>query len=476
MKKYESTWLPIICSIMFFALANGVLLGPVLPEMVEPLRTTEQDVGMVVAVFTLATALFTLVFGPLADLLGRKTLLIPCMLINGFAGLACYFAPDFETLLALRFVQGIGAAGMLLLGMLLIGDLYSGHERIHATSRVGMTSAIGLVSFPVLGGLMALKSWNFPFLFYGLVLPLAAFAAVLLPGGKGSEEARDKGSEGQREENGTRLKGTRLKGTRLNGTRLNGTRLNGTRLNGTKLSGNRIDGNENWNENWNEINWKKSLLELFSTLRDFKVFYAVFLGFAIFFLLFVIVIYLPFKLKTDFGYTSKEAGFAQGIIGITVIFVSSRVKGLSLKYSLLSLTGAGFFLAGLACGMIGLVHSKVVLLPLLMLFGIGGGLIQIMGDTLILQVAPIASMGSTVSLYNSMKYVGQTVSPIFFGFVLLHFGPGPVFLTGAGFGFVLAGMCWFLRGRLKVVNEYVYAEEGAKEKDSEKRNAPFVDN
>ena len=449
MKKHESTWLPIICSIMFFALANGVLLGPVLPEMVGPLQTTKQDIGMVVAVFTLATALFTLVFGPLADRLSRKTLLIPCLVLNGVAGLACYFAPDFETLLVFRFVQGIGAAGMLLLGRLLIGDLYSGHERVHATSRVGMTSAIGLVSFPVLGGLMALKGWNFPFLFYGLVLPLAVFAAVLLPGGKGFEGPGGKGSKGP---DGKRSERQREeKGTKLNGAGQNGTKLNRKGKNG------------------NENNWKESLSELFSTLRDLKVFYAIFLGFAIFFLLFVIVIYLPFKLKTDFGYTSKEAGLAQGIIGITVILVSSRVKGLSLRYSLLSLTGAGFFLTALACGMIGIVHSKVVLVPLLMLFGVGGGLIQIMGDTLILQVAPIASMGSTLSLYNSMKYVGQTLSPVFFGFMLVRFGLEPVFLSGAGFGFAVAGMCWFLRGRLKVEHGYVHLEEHGKEKDSEDR-------
>ncbi|AKB36687.1 hypothetical protein MSSAC_2097 [Methanosarcina siciliae C2J] len=443
MKKYENTWLPIICSIMFFALANGTLLGPVLPEMLGPLKTAEQDIGMVVAVFTLATALFTPVFGMFADLLSRKTLLIPCLILNGFAGLACYFAPDFETLLIFRFVQGIGAAGMLLVAMLLIGDLYPGHERVHATSRVGMTSAIGLVSFPVLGGLMALKSWNFPFLFYGLVLPLAVFAAILLPNGKGHEGPGVKGYGKKIDEKGTRLSGTELNGTELNGTGINRKENNG-----------------------NEKKRKKSLLEPLSTLMDFKVLYAIFLGFAIFFLLFVIVIYLPFKLKTDFGYTSKEAGFAQGIIGITVIFVSSRVKGLSLKYSLLSLTGAGFFLTALACGMIGLVNSKVVLVLLLMLFGIGGGLIQIMGDTLILQVAPMASMGSTVSLYNSMKYAGQTLSPVFFGFMLVRFGLKPVFLSGAGFGFVVAGMCWFLKGRLKTEHEYAHLEEHTKGKDS----------
>ncbi|AAM04930.1 TPA: MFS transporter [Methanosarcina acetivorans] len=463
MKKHENTWLPIICSIMFFALANGTLLGPVLPEMLAPLKTAEQDIGMVVAVFTLATALFTPVFGMFADRLSRKTLLIPCLVLNGFSGLACYFAQDFETLLIFRFVQGIGAAGMLLLALLLIGDLYPGHERVHATSRVGMTSAIGLVSFPVLGGLMALKSWNFPFLFYGLVLPLAVFASIFLPGGKGLEVPSEKRYGKKIDEKGTRLSGTKINGTKINGTKINGTKLKGTRLSGTKLKGTGINRKVN---NGNEKNRKKSLSELFSTLRDFKVLYAIFLGFAIFFLLFVIVIYLPFKLKTDFGYTSKEAGFAQGIIGITVIFVSSRAKGLSLKYSLFSLTGAGFFLTALTCGMIGLVHSKVLLILLLMLFGVGGGLIQIMGDTLILQVAPIASMGSTVSLYNSMKYAGQTLSPVFFGFMLVRFGLKPVFLSGAGFGFVVAGMCWLLKGRLKAEHEYAHVEEHSKGKDS----------
>lgn len=410
MKTNKKIHLFIICLTVFFGMASGALLGPVFPEMVGPLHTTAQNVGILISAITFSTALFSLVLGSLTDRIPRKKILIFCLVLYGFTGLAAYFATDLETLIILRFLQGIGVAGMMLLSMLLIGDLYSGSERVHATSRVGMTNAIGSVFSPIIGGLLASHSWNLPFLFYTLTLPLAFFAAVCLP------ETNPVGPKYRGREKGTMTRSRN----------------------------------------------KKTVKEFLKPLLDFKVVYTLILSFSVFFLLYALVVYLPFMLKAEFGYTPKEAGLALSLTGITVILIAARAKVLALKYPMICLAGAGFGFAGLAVAMIGITHSKIILVFLLLLFGLGYGLSQIIVDTLILQIAPEDSKGSIISVYNTMKYLGQTLSPIVFGFVLAISGVEKVFLFAGVFGLAVAGLSWLVRGKFRAGRRNEELEENVR--------------
>lgn len=162
-------------------MAGGALLGPALPLMVEPLETTTKTVGWIMGIYTLSTAISMLVFGMVTDQIGRKRILVPCLLINGIAGFACYFAPNITILLILRFIQGIGIAGMIPIAMTMIGELYEGLDRVHAMGRISITTSLGAISAPLIGGSMAVVSWNYPFLFYALTIPLAIFVMFILP-------------------------------------------------------------------------------------------------------------------------------------------------------------------------------------------------------------------------------------------------------------------------------------------------------
>jgi MFS transporter, ACDE family, multidrug resistance protein len=66
--------------------------------------------GLLITVFTLPGVFLTPVAGVLSDKFGRKTVLIPSLLLFGVAGGACALARDFELLLGLRVLQGVGAA------------------------------------------------------------------------------------------------------------------------------------------------------------------------------------------------------------------------------------------------------------------------------------------------------------------------------------------------------------------------------
>ena len=58
-------------------MAGGALIAPALPEMVGPLHTTTQNVGLLMSVYALATALCTLVIGHFIDQVNHKMILIP---------------------------------------------------------------------------------------------------------------------------------------------------------------------------------------------------------------------------------------------------------------------------------------------------------------------------------------------------------------------------------------------------------------
>ncbi len=372
--------LSIICLVAFFAMSAGALLGPVLPFMVEPLDTTRASVGLVLGMYTFSTALFMLFVSVITDSVGRKKILVPCLLINGIAGLACYFATDFETLLILRFVQGIGIAGMLPIAMTMIGELYEGLDRVNAMGKMSMTTGIGAVSAPLIGGTLAVYGWNVPFLFYGLTVPLAVIVAFALPE--------------------------------------------------TNPPGNRME---------------KKLSDMLGVFRNLNILYTIFLSFSIFFLLYTIVIYVPFILKDNFGFNAAEAGLALGIEGIAMASVSSQARKLAAKYGKQKVIRTGFAITGIAIG--GLIFTQTLLQTLIMLlmFGLGFGMVQPPLNTLATQIAPRGMMGSIVSIFNIMKYGGQTAAPLVLAVVLLNFGMEAVFATSCIFAFAVAASIYIAR-------------------------------
>lgn len=379
--QFKNTHLLMLCITTFFAMAGGSLLAPVLPEMVEPLKTTSQEVGLLISMYAISTAIFTLVIGHFIDRVNRKKILVPCLVIYGLTGLVSYFSSDLQLLLILRFIQGMGVAGMMSLPMLVIADVYKGHKSFNAMNRISMALAIGSVTAPLIGGGLAILGWNYPFLFYALTLPLAFVVMAFLP------ETRV-----QKDNNG-----------------------------------------------------HKGILNGFRALKEFRILYTVFLSFAVFFILYSVLIYTPFMLNSLLGYSAEEAGFILVIQGIAIILMVPRVKLLATKHSTILIIAIGFALDGLAIFSISFAHSIVAVILLILLFGAGFGLAQTAIDAQIVQIAPSESKGGVLSIHNAMKYFGQSISPIVLGIVLLHFDLGTVFNISGSFGLLVALMTYLTK-------------------------------
>jgi predicted MFS family arabinose efflux permease len=390
--QFKSAHLLIICIVAFFSMAGGALLSPALPAMMKPLNATSQDVGLLISAYTISTAIFALVIGHFIDRVNRKNLLVPCLVIYGLTGLVSYFSSDLQSLLLLRFIQGIGVAGMTSLPMMIIADVYKSHKSLYAMNKVSMALAIGSVSAPLIGGGLANLGWNYPFLFYALSLPFAFVVMAFFPETRIQKDNDD----------------------------------------------------------------HKGIFNGFTALKELRISYTVFLSFAIFFILYSALTYTPFMLKNVLGYTAKEAGIVLAFQGIAVILIVPRVKILASKHSTMLIIATGFTLTGLAIFSVSFAYSIFTVLLLMLLFGAGFGLAQTAIDAQIVQIAPSESKGGVLSIHNTMKYVGQSLSPIVLGIALLNFDLDTVFRIAGFFGLLVALMTYLMKNSFEnSVDEHI---------------------
>ncbi len=155
------------------ALAIDVML-PALPYMGEALGVeSENERQYVVSSYMLGMGIAVLAFGPLTDRFGRRAPLLFGMAVYVVAVTVAIFAPTFETLLVLRFIQGMGAASVRVIATAVVRDRYRGREMAEVMSLTFMVFMAIPVLAPGIGQVLLLTGpWQMIFLFMG-VLALA---------------------------------------------------------------------------------------------------------------------------------------------------------------------------------------------------------------------------------------------------------------------------------------------------------------
>ncbi len=165
------------------ALAIDVML-PALPYMGEALGIShENERQFVVGAYMLGFGIAQLAFGPITDRFGRRAPLFIGLAIYLVCAFAAMFAPTFGALLALRFVQGLGAAGTRVIATAVVRDKFSGREMAEVMSLTFMIfMAIPIVA-PGIGQVILLSGpWQNIFLFMGgLASVIGIWAFLRLP-------------------------------------------------------------------------------------------------------------------------------------------------------------------------------------------------------------------------------------------------------------------------------------------------------
>ncbi|CAN7508429.1 MFS transporter [Mesorhizobium sp. LjRoot246] len=125
-----------------------------LPSLMQNFGATFQSVQWVVLAYVLAITTLIVSAGRLADMFGRRPLLLGGIALFTSASVLCGLAPTLWLLIAARAVQGLGAALMMALTLAFVAETVTKDRIGSSMGLLGAMSAIGTTLGPSLGGLL----------------------------------------------------------------------------------------------------------------------------------------------------------------------------------------------------------------------------------------------------------------------------------------------------------------------------------
>jgi EmrB/QacA subfamily drug resistance transporter len=176
--------LPGLLLAMLLAMLDAMIVSTALPTVVADLGGFE-NLSWVVAAYLLTSTVTTPLWGKAGDLYGRKNLFITAVVIFLVGSMLCGLAQSMGQLIAFRALQGIGAGGLIVGVMTIIGILSPPDQRGRYQSYLAALSAVATVGGPLLGGAMTDNlSWRWAFyvnLPIGIVALIVTLAQLRLP-------------------------------------------------------------------------------------------------------------------------------------------------------------------------------------------------------------------------------------------------------------------------------------------------------
>lgn len=163
---YKANFLIILTMISIIGLLGSDIYLPMLPEMSEFFQADKTTIQSTLSIYLLGLSVGQLVWGPLADSHGRKTILLTGLCIFSIGSLLCAISTKIEYLLFFRFIQALGACSGLVSGRAIVGDICTPQDSGKLFSTifpfVGMSPAIA----PIIGGMIGYYfSWEYTFYF-----------------------------------------------------------------------------------------------------------------------------------------------------------------------------------------------------------------------------------------------------------------------------------------------------------------------
>ena len=357
----------IILGIVVMAVIGGSMVAPILPGMIEPLGTSNEMIGMVMSVYTFCALLSTPVHGVLADRFGRRKVLVPALVLYGLSGFSIAFAREFYVVLILRGLQGVGVAGMMSLGVTLIGDIFKEKARAVAMGYRSSAQSFVNVGMPFISGIVATLTWYYPFFIYVLALPLALLVSLRL----------------------------------------------------------------NVEESLNQSTLMDYFRSIVTVMKDKKTLWAYISIFFTFVFLFCLIVYGPIliveKLKLSTTYTGLLLSVGSAVAAVT----ATQSGRLFYRFRNHQIITTGFLFCAVSLLLISQTMSFAWIIGCVVIWGIGFGLVFPALNTIVTELVSSHLRAGVVSGFTAMIYIGQTISPPFFGFVLSNSNLETVFITGS---------------------------------------------
>ena len=156
---------------------DSTILATAVPSIVTDIGGFSQFPWLF-SIYLLAQAVSVPVYSKLADMFGRKPLMLVGIGLFLVGSVLCGFAWSMPALIAFRAVQGLGAGAIGPIAMTMVGDIYTLEERARVQGYLASVWAISAVVGPTLGGVFATYT-GWPWIFF-INVPLGLLAAVLI--------------------------------------------------------------------------------------------------------------------------------------------------------------------------------------------------------------------------------------------------------------------------------------------------------
>ena len=142
---------------------------PAMPQIAADLASSPQMVQGTITFYLAAFGAAQLIWGPMADQMGRKPPLYAALAIFALGSVLAIFAPTAPMLIAARMVQGLGAAALMVIPRAIVRDISRGADATRLMALMMLVFSVSPMLAPLTGaGLSALFGWR------------AVFAALLI--------------------------------------------------------------------------------------------------------------------------------------------------------------------------------------------------------------------------------------------------------------------------------------------------------
>ena len=331
-------------------------------------------IGLLIAIYDFAEIIAKPVFGGQADKKGMKRALYMGIIIFTLASLLYPFVPP-KLLIVVRFLQGLGGAGLSAVSLAMVGILYKDNKG-KAFGIYNAIKGLGYVASPLIGGAIVMKS-NFAGIFYACAAIglLGLLLITTLPADKQkSVSAFD-------------------------------------------------DDDDNFSlKSLKDVFQNKALLPWFFVIVVNMFFVGILFGF------------LPVRIY-ELGYNPFQTGVLLSITTVSYLLVQPIAGTLADKFSPVYILRIGMLMSCISIAIIPFV-SGIPLLIVCLISGLGIGVVWTNSDAMVSKLSEENKMGATMGLAGSFKELGDMIGPLLMGVISQAFGLQWGFVICAIIGFL----------------------------------------
>lgn len=147
-----------IFAILFFSIFSSVtgvgIVVPLLPVYAHDLGASGIYIGLIFGVFSLSRTFFLPFFGRSSDQNGRKPYIVTGLFAYTIISIAFIFSKSIESLIAIRFIQGIASAMIMPVTQAYVGDISPPNREGSTMGLFNMSVFMGLSLGPLAGGVI----------------------------------------------------------------------------------------------------------------------------------------------------------------------------------------------------------------------------------------------------------------------------------------------------------------------------------